>query len=82
MARIMINTSVREIIEWLCPVCGSDDVLFYESKSEDPRRGMWHCIICNSWIPTDVMFTVNYMRRKIKRNVAKKTRRESKKVIK
>jgi ribosomal protein L37AE/L43A len=66
---------MKEIVEWRCPVCGSDYELFRVNEG-------WQCTNCDSVIPDYVMFAVNRMRREIKRNIAKKTYHKSRRVDK
>ena len=61
---------MREIIEWLCPVCGSEDVLFRESECWCGE--CWLCTNCGSMIPGDIMYAIERARRRVKQNEAKK----------
>jgi ribosomal protein L37AE/L43A len=69
------SEKMKEIVDWICPVCASDDGFFRENEG-------WRCINCDSVIPDYVVFVVNRLRREIKKSIAKKTYRKSKKVNK
>jgi len=61
---------MREIVEWLCPVCQSEYITFRKDLG-----GFWLCINCHSLIPADMMFEINYMRQKVKHREAEKRKR-------
>jgi len=65
---------MREIVEWLCPGCESEKVRFVESEF---KKG-WLCFHCGNIFDDGTMFICNYIRKKVKQNIAKKTYRRSK----